>query len=82
MDRAPESLIGEMSVMDGSGHRQVTWNRDNPVEIAAAKAVFNDLIARGYSAFGAKTKAAPRHATPVFDPDAAALVMVPRIVGG
>ena len=82
MDRAPELLIGEMSVMDGSGRRQLQWKRDNPDEIAAAQAIFDHLLARGFSAFGAKTKAAPRQAINTFDPEAAEVVMVPRIVGG
>lgn len=82
MDRAAESLIGEMSVMDGSDHRRLTWSRGNPEQIAEARAVFDALMARGYSAFGAKTKTAPRHATRTFDPEAAELVMVPRIAGG
>ena len=82
MDRAPESLIGEMSVMDSSGHRQLKWKRDNPDEVAAAQSVFDRLMERGYSAFGAKTKAAPRHAMKNFDPEAAEVVMVPRIAGG
>lgn len=82
MDRAPESLTGEMSVMDSSGRRQLKWKRDNPDEIAAVKAVFDRLMERGYGAFGAKAKAAPRQAMKAFDPEAAEVVMVPKIVGG
>jgi len=82
MDKAPESLIGEMSVMDSSGHQQLKWNRNNSDEIAAAQAVFNRLMEQGYSAFGAKTKTAPRNSMKTFDPEAEEVVMVPRIAGG
>jgi hypothetical protein len=82
MDRASESLIGEMSVMDSSGHQQLKWNRDNPDEIATAQTVFKRLMERGYSAFGAKTKTEPRHSMKTFDPEVTEVVMVPRITGG
>ena len=82
MDRAPESLIGEMSVMDSTGHQQLKWNRSNPDEIAIAQAVFDRLMRQGYSAFGTSTKDAPRHIMKTFDPAVEEVVMVPRIAGG
>lgn len=82
MDKAPESLLGEMSIMDGSGHKQVTWDMDRLNEIAAAKETFDSLVKNGYSAFASKQKMEPKHRISEFDPTMGELVMVPRTVGG
>jgi hypothetical protein len=82
MDKAPESLVGEMSIMDSSGHKQVTWNTDRLDEIAAAKESFDSLVGKGYSGFASKEKMEPKHPIREFDPTMRELVMVPRIVGG
>ncbi len=82
MDKASELHIGEMSIMDASGHKQLTWNMERPEEIAAAQATFDRLIGEGYSAFGSKKKTEPKHATTTFDPAIEDMIMVPRTVGG
>jgi hypothetical protein len=82
MDKAPQSRIGEMSVMNRSGHTQLKWHMDSLKETAAAEDVFNQLIGKGYSAFGSKTKAAPKHAIHEFDSTMEDVVLVPRIIGG
>ncbi len=82
MDKAPESLIGEMSVMDASGHKQLRWNTGKPEEIAAAQATFDRLLENGYSAFGSKKKTEAKHLVRTFDPTMEELVMVPKTVGG
>ncbi|MGH8809636.1 MAG: hypothetical protein ACREX0_17320 [Noviherbaspirillum sp.] len=82
MDKAPESLIGEMNIMDTSGHKQLTWTTDKLEEIAAAQETFDTLIGKGYTAFGSKTKAEAKHAMKEFDPTMKEMVLVPRTVGG
>jgi hypothetical protein len=82
MDKAPKSLVGEMSVMDSSGHKQLKWNIDRSDEVATAKKTFDSLIAKGYSAFGSKKKEEPKHLVRNFDPEMEEVVMVPRTVGG
>jgi hypothetical protein len=82
MDNALESLIGEMNIMDSSGHGQVTWSMSNAKEIAAAQVTFDRLVKQGYAAFGAMERSAPKKAISTFDPTMEELVMVPRIVGG
>lgn len=52
MDKAPVSLVGEMSVMDSSGHKQLKWNTDRLDEVAVAKETFDKLVGKGYSGFG------------------------------
>jgi hypothetical protein len=82
MNKAPESPIVKMSVMNSSGHTELKWNMDRLEDIAAAKGTFDDLVGKGYSAFGSSSKTEPKHAIRDFDPTMAELVMVPRIVGG
>jgi len=82
MDKAPESLVREMNIMDTSGHKQLTWTTDKLEEIAAAQETFDNLTAKGYTAFGSKTKAEAKHAIKEFDPTMEELVLVPRTVGG
>jgi hypothetical protein len=82
MDNALESPIGEMNIMDESGHRQVNWSMSNAKEIAAAQKTFDRLVKQGYAAFGATKASDPKHAMKTFDPAMEEVVMVPRIVGG
>jgi len=82
MDKAPDSVIGEMNIMDASGHKQLKWDTGTPAEIAAAQATFDRLLKNGYSAFGAKEKTAPKQVLKTFDPTMEEVVLVPRIVGG
>jgi hypothetical protein len=82
MDKAPKSLVGEMSIMDRSGHKQMKWNTDKLDEIMAAKETFDSLVKEGYSAFGSKTKTEAKHTLKEFDPTIEEMVLVPRTVGG
>jgi len=82
MDKAPASLLGEMSIMDRSGHKQLKWNTDSQDEMTMAKETFDNLIGKGYSAFASKKKMETKHLIREFDPTMEELVMVPRNVGG
>lgn len=82
MDKAPASLVGEMSIMDTSGHKQLKWKMDSLDEIAVAKQTFDALVKDGYSAFGSKTKTETKQIVKEFDPTMEDVVMVPRTVGG
>jgi hypothetical protein len=82
MDSAQKPMVGEMSIMNGSGHQQLTWNADRLDEIAAAQEAFDWLIAKGYSAFASGKKMEPKHLVSKFDPTMEEVIMVPRIFGG
>ena len=79
MDKA---LVGEMNIMDRSGHKQMKWNTNKLDEILAAKETFDTLIKEGYSAFGSKTKTEAKHSIKEFDSTMEEMVIVPRTVGG
>lgn len=82
MDKVLKSRVGELNIMDRSGHTQMKWSMDRLEEIAAAEDAFNRLITKGYSAFGSKTGAMPKESLYTFDSSMEEIVMVPRIVGG
>jgi hypothetical protein len=82
MDKAPASLLGEMSIMDSSGHKQLKWRTDRQDEMTTAKETFDNLIGKGYSAFASEKKMEAKHLIREFDPTMEELVMVPRNVGG
>lgn len=73
---------GEMRVLDTSGDLKIVWNSDQPDEVAAARATFDKMIAKGYSAFSVKKSGEPGKALTAFDPDTEAMILAPRIVGG
>jgi hypothetical protein len=82
MDKARESQVGEMSIMDSSGHKQLKWDMDQVDEIASAQETFDRLVEQGYSGFGSKRKAEAKQSLREFDPTLEELIMVPRTVGG
>ena len=76
------SRIGRMSIMDRSGHKELTWDMARQDEILAAKETFEQLMKKGYAAFGSRQKADARRLVREFDPSLEELVIVPRTVGG
>jgi hypothetical protein len=65
------------------GDTKVMWNKGNSDEIEAARATYDSLIAKGFSAFSMDADGA-RAGTRLreFDPSAERIVMVPRMAGG
>lgn len=82
MNMASEPRIGVMNIMDKSGHKQLTWDIDRLDDIVEAQETFDNLMKKGYSAFGGKQKEETKHALKEFDPTVEEMVLVPRIVGG
>lgn len=82
MDKASASLMGEMSIMDSSGHQQLKWNTDQLDEMKVAQETFENLIKKGYSAFGSRNRGEAKHFIREFDSTMEELVMVPPNVGG
>lgn len=75
--------MGEMNILDSSGDTKVMWDPDNEDEVDAAKAQFNSLKKKGYTAFevgrrGKKTE----EKVDEFDPELGKLIMVPQMKGG
>lgn len=69
-----ESAINEMAVMDLKGDTKVTWDKNRPAEVEAARSAFNNLKAQGYTAHLTKKSGGGTMAE--FDPNAEGLTMV------
>jgi hypothetical protein len=73
--------VGTMSTLDRSGDTKLSWDSDNVAEVEVARAAFDRLTGKGYSAFriddgeqGAQMRA--------FDSTAEQIILVPQLVGG
>ena len=77
-----KALIGQMNIMDRSGHKELTWDTGQSDQVQTAKETFDNLMKRGYTAFGSQHKAEAKHLVREFDPTMEELVVVPKTVGG
>ena len=82
MEKARESFVGKMSIMDATGHTELKWDIEKLDELDAVKKTFDRLVGQGYTAFGSEKSTQAKHAIKEFDPTMEEVVMVPRIVGG
>jgi len=75
--------MGELKILDPqAGDLKVRWDPDNEAETEAAESQFNDLIDKGFRAYAVKKNGDPGREIKKFNPDAGALIMVPKIVDG
>lgn len=75
-------MLGEMLVMDQTGHTRTTWNPGDEDEIEVAERMFDDLTRKGYSAFRVKGAEDIGKRLKSFDPKAGSMIMVPPLQGG
>lgn len=73
---------GVMSEMNEQGDTKITWDRDNEDEVAAARASFDLLRGKGFSAFSVGRTGRKGKLITEFDPDAERILLVPQIAGG
>lgn len=74
---------GMLRCIDETGDTKIIWDRSSPDEVAAARATFNSLKAKGYLAYDVKGKDGTKGlVVSEFDPNAERLIMAPRMVGG
>lgn len=77
-----KEFTGSMAIMDRTGDTRLTWDYKNDDEVAAAKAMFDDLIKKGYRAFSVKKDGEAGERIDKFDPKAEKLIMVAQLQGG
>jgi hypothetical protein len=77
-------LHAEYLLVDGvkAGDTKLVWDPDNESEVECAKATFDKLIAKGFTAFHVKDKGEQGEKMKKFDPEAGKIILVPRIQGG
>ena len=78
----PTSGRGLLAVMDQTGDTKITWDSRNADEVAAARKTFDDLKAKGFTAYSVDDEGGKHEVLHKFDPSARKIIMSPRMVGG
>lgn len=73
---------GVLEVLNSSGDLKIMWDRNNPGEVTAAKAAFDQAIAAKSAVFAVKVKGDKGDKVKEFNPDLERLLVVPQLVGG
>jgi hypothetical protein len=74
--------VREMQILNPSGHLTVAWNTNNQAEVDAARATFDEMTGKGYTAFELGEGGAKGQKLKRFDPGAEEIILVPPIRGG
>jgi hypothetical protein len=61
---------------------KVYWDPDNEDEVESARATFNSLVKKGFTAYAVKEKGGKGEVLQEFDPDAERIILAPAMVGG
>lgn len=70
-------------VMDkNEGDQRLQWNRKNDEQVNQARARFDELKARGYTAYKVDANGRRGEVINEFDPNAQRIIMHPQMVGG
>lgn len=77
-----EEVKSEMRVISGEGDTKVLWDPKNTDEVCAAKAQFDSLMNKKFSAFEVEKSGDPGKQIKKFKPKAGKIIMVPPIQGG
>jgi hypothetical protein len=75
--------LSELAIMDMTGDTKVIWDPNNADEVAAAKAQFDTLKGKGFSAFlvtGPKGEQGEQIRE--FDSKAGRIILIPALQGG
>jgi hypothetical protein len=76
---------GKLSILDPTGHTEMSWDDEDPESVKDAKRMFKDLLKKGYQAFvslfDGKQKNKGGKITK-FDPSLREVIMTPPVSGG
>jgi hypothetical protein len=75
-------IMGTLKTLSHEGDTRISWDADNPDEVAVAREAFLRLIRRGYLAYTADGDEARGSQIHAFDPEAETVVLVPALQGG
>lgn len=78
MGKSAKSHI--LRVLDAHGDTTVTFDPQDPAEVADVETRFRELMERGFTAFDVSTM--PARVMKTFDPRASEVIVTPRFAGG
>jgi hypothetical protein len=73
---------GVLHVLNETGDTEVHWNRNSEAEVAAARATFDSLRAKGYMAYRVEPGGGRGSVMREFDARAERVVLAPAMQGG
>lgn len=71
-----------LAILDKTGDTKIIWDPDDENEVANARRTFEDLKAKGFSAYSVNRRGNKDAVVNEFDPDAEKLILTPALVGG
>ena len=74
--------LSTLSILDENGDSRIQWDRNDPAQIAAARARFDELRARNYLAYKVDASGNQGEVIDKFDPKAERIVLHQQMVGG
>jgi hypothetical protein len=75
--------VGELCILDESGDSRMQWNRNDPQQVAEARARFNELKAKHYLTYRVDPASGVRgEIIDQFDPKAGRIILHQQHVGG
>lgn len=72
----------QLTILDATGDTHQKWSPGNGAEVAAAKATFDALKAKGYVAFKVTGAGGKGEVIAAFDPALGEIIMTPPVIGG
>ena len=74
--------MGELRVMGREGDVRTTWDRNNPDEVATARATFDEMTGKGHWAYAVRRDGSKGEMIRKFDPNMEKIILAPRMQGG
>ena len=74
--------MGELNIMDGSGHVSCKWDPSNNESITLARETYDQCIKKGARAFLLNDDGGEGEMIEDFDPSAGTILLVPPLRGG
>ena len=71
-----------LKILTPKGDERVVWDKDNGPEAKQAKAKFNELLDKGYTAYSVDREGKKNRKIIEFDIDAEEILMVPKTIKG
>jgi len=71
-----------MKILCEKGDERLVWDKENGKEAKEAKAKFEDLIKKGYTAFSVDVRGKKNRKIEEFDVDAEEILMIPKTARG
>lgn len=76
------AVTGTLNILDESGDSRIQWDRNDPQQVAAAQAKFDELRAKHYLAYKVDASGGQGEVIDKFDLDAERIILHAQMIGG